>query len=117
MDYKIKYIESEIEKLSVLIENNINIKDNLMRLKNVWIEYFIYKQNKEFEQKENRLTERENECYQLLMAGKTNGQIAKELWITENTVKKHISNIYSKMGVENRSQLMACRGDLNNAKK
>jgi DNA-binding CsgD family transcriptional regulator len=112
-NFKGRYLESEIDKFTQLIENNINTKDNLSQLKKVWEEYFIYRQNKEFTQKEESLSTRENECYLLLMAGKTNREIAKELWITENTVKKHVSNIYSKMGVKNKGQLMAYRGDGN----
>lgn len=113
VDYKKKYLESEIEKLSILIENGINTKDNLIQLKRVWEEYFIYKQDEIFEQRKNSLSERENDTLKLLLKGKTNGEIAKELWITENTVKKHVSNIYSKMGVKNKGQLMAYRGDGN----
>jgi len=109
--FKGKYLESEIDKFTQLIEHNINTKENLIQLKKIWEEYFIYKKNKEFTKKEENLSIRENECYQLLMKGKTNGEIAKELWVTENTVKKHVSNIYDKMGVKNKGQLMASRGD------
>ena len=34
----------------------------------------------------------------------TNGQIARELWVTEQTVKFHLSNVYRKLGVSNRTQ-------------
>jgi DNA-binding NarL/FixJ family response regulator len=36
--------------------------------------------------------------------GLTNKAIAKELWITEQTVKFHLSNIYRKLGISNRTQ-------------
>ena len=34
----------------------------------------------------------------------TNGRIARELWITEQTVKFHLSNTYRKLGVANRTE-------------
>ena len=36
--------------------------------------------------------------------GNTNGRIARELWVTEQTVKFHLSNIYRKLGVANRTE-------------
>ncbi len=41
---------------------------------------------------------------QLLAAGKSNQEIAEERVLTLNTVKKHVGNILSKMGVANRTQ-------------
>jgi DNA-binding NarL/FixJ family response regulator len=34
----------------------------------------------------------------------TNAQIGRELWVTEQTVKFHLSNIYRKLGVSNRTE-------------
>jgi DNA-binding NarL/FixJ family response regulator len=50
------------------------------------------------------LTSREIEILRLAAAGYTNGRIARELWITEQTVKFHLSNTYRKLGVSNRTQ-------------
>jgi DNA-binding NarL/FixJ family response regulator len=50
------------------------------------------------------LTTREREILQLVADGLTNGQIARELWVTEQTVKFHLSNVYRKLGVSNRTQ-------------
>jgi len=36
--------------------------------------------------------------------GYTNGKIARELWVTEQTVKFHLSNTYRKLGVANRTE-------------
>lgn len=52
------------------------------------------------------LTERESEIAVLLLTGKTYRMIAGELNISENTVKTHVKNIYSKAGVHNRTELM-----------
>ncbi|MBP8001067.1 MAG: response regulator transcription factor [Chloroflexi bacterium] len=51
---------------------------------------------------EMKLTRREEEVLQLMATGKSNGQIAQELYISEQTVKNHISNLFRKLGVETR---------------
>jgi DNA-binding NarL/FixJ family response regulator len=50
------------------------------------------------------LTTRELEILQLVARGSTNGEIARRLWVTEQTVKFHLSNIYRKLEVGNRTQ-------------
>jgi DNA-binding NarL/FixJ family response regulator len=50
------------------------------------------------------LTEREKEILALAAEGYTNGRIARELWVTEQTVKFHLSNTYRKLGVSNRTE-------------
>jgi LuxR family maltose regulon positive regulatory protein len=50
------------------------------------------------------LTQRECEIIELIAAGYTNQQIADRLVITLNTVKKHTTHIYGKLGVKNRTQ-------------
>lgn len=59
------------------------------------------------------LTEREQEVLHLLARGKTNKQIAEELFITERTAKFHVSSILGKLGADNRTEavtLAAQRG-------
>ena len=50
------------------------------------------------------LTTRELEILRLASQGYTNGRIARELWVTEQTVKFHLSNTYRKLGVANRTE-------------
>jgi len=50
------------------------------------------------------LTPRELEVLQALARGLKNEEIAKELFITEKTVKSHLGSIFSKLGVNDRSQ-------------
>jgi LuxR family maltose regulon positive regulatory protein len=50
------------------------------------------------------LTARELEILELMGQGSSNRQIAAALVITRNTVKKHASNLYGKLGVHNRTQ-------------
>jgi len=51
------------------------------------------------------LSSREREVLQLIRQGKTNKDIAATLFISENTVKIHVSNILDKMCVRRRSEL------------
>jgi DNA-binding NarL/FixJ family response regulator len=50
------------------------------------------------------LTRRESEILRLVAEGHTNGQMARMLWVTEQTVKFHLSNIYRKLEVANRTE-------------
>ena len=50
------------------------------------------------------LTRRELEVLRLATDGRSNAELATTLWITEQTVKFHLSNVYRKLGVKNRTQ-------------
>jgi DNA-binding NarL/FixJ family response regulator len=50
------------------------------------------------------LTERELSMLKALARGLSNNAISKEFWVTEQTVKFHLSNIYRKLGVANRTE-------------
>ncbi len=50
------------------------------------------------------LTRREMEILQLVAEGHSNSQLARMLWVTEQTVKFHLSNIYRKLNVANRTE-------------
>jgi DNA-binding NarL/FixJ family response regulator len=49
------------------------------------------------------LTERERAVLQAVADGLTNRQIARELWVTEQTVKFHLKNLFRKLDVSNRA--------------
>ena len=53
---------------------------------------------------ESMLSARELEVLRLVAAGSTNSDIARKLWVTEQTVKFHLSNIYRKLEVGNRTE-------------
>ena len=53
------------------------------------------------------LTLREQEVLQLILSGKSNREIAGVLSISENTVKTHVRNIFSKYDVQSRAELIS----------
>jgi LuxR family maltose regulon positive regulatory protein len=53
------------------------------------------------------LSERELEVLRLICDGKSNQEIADELFIALDTVKRHVNNIYGKLGVRRRTQAVA----------
>jgi LuxR family maltose regulon positive regulatory protein len=57
------------------------------------------------------LSKREREVLQLIADGLTNRQIADRLTVTLHTIKKHTSNIYTKLGVRSRTQAVAAARD------
>jgi LuxR family maltose regulon positive regulatory protein len=59
------------------------------------------------------LSQRELEVLHLIADGATNQEIAQELVLTVNTVKRHISNIFGKLHVSNRVQAIARARELN----
>ena len=52
----------------------------------------------------NDLTRRQVEVLRLIAAGNTNQKIAEALFISPNTVLRHVSNIFTKTGVANRAE-------------
>ena len=58
--------------------------------------------------KESGLTERELSILAAVGAGKSNKQIARELWLAEPTIKYHLTNIYRKLGVTSRTEAVHC---------
>jgi DNA-binding NarL/FixJ family response regulator len=53
------------------------------------------------------LTFRELEVLNLVAEGMTNGEIAQRLWISPGTVRRHLENIYEKLGVHTRTAAVA----------
>jgi DNA-binding CsgD family transcriptional regulator len=65
----------------------------------------VKKETLKFPDGVNTLTEREKQIVELLLKGRTYKLIAAELYLSENTIKTHVKNIYSKMGVKRKSEL------------
>jgi DNA-binding CsgD family transcriptional regulator len=61
----------------------------------------------EEQRSEPPLTDREREILELVAAGKTNAEIAETIWIAPGTVRKHLENIFEKLGVHTRTAAVA----------
>jgi DNA-binding CsgD family transcriptional regulator len=59
------------------------------------------------ERAEPPLTDREREILELVAAGKSNAEIAEAIWIAPGTVRKHLENVYEKLGVHSRTAAVA----------
>ncbi|MGM0446258.1 MAG: LuxR C-terminal-related transcriptional regulator [Bacillota bacterium] len=84
------HLANQLYKLFILngIFNNLKIGNKLNRGKNRF-----------------NLTKREIEVVKQILDGKNNYEVAKNLFISINTVKKHLMNIYKKVEVNNRTEL------------
>jgi len=80
----------QINKLEDLVNNNSSIPPKLDSIKI----------------KNYELSKREAEVLELITNGFSNDEIAEKLFVSKNTVKTHIKNIYSKLDVKNRIQAM-----------
>jgi CHASE2 domain-containing sensor protein/DNA-binding CsgD family transcriptional regulator len=76
-------LKSEIEKMQLSFEK---IPENFFR--------------------DHEISKREEEIISLILENHTNKQIGKKLFISESTVKKHIYNIFQKLGINKRSELL-----------
>src|SRR5439155_16566228 len=50
------------------------------------------------------LTGREREILERVATGRSNKQIAAEFWLSEQTIKYHLTNVYRKLGVSSRTE-------------
>lgn len=53
------------------------------------------------------LSNRETEIMNLIASGRSNGEIARELFLSEKTVKNHVNHIYAKIGISDRGTAIA----------
>ncbi len=58
-------------------------------------------------EEKNSLTDREGDVLRLVASGKTNKEIAADLFVSESTVKYHLRNILDRLHLENRAQVIA----------
>ena len=95
VDAKFSYIKDKYgDSIRILIQGRELKELNLLR-----IEY--------------KLTGRESEIINLLLNGRSNREIADNLGITMNTIKRHINNIYNKLTVNSKIELLNLMRDMN----
>lgn len=98
------YIYSMLEELV-----NYNLyKEQILKILDISKKYIeardsIIKEN--FSKNSTRLTEKEIETAELAAKGFTNKEIAQKLFISENTVKLRLKNIFGKLNIKSRSEL------------
>ncbi|MDW7669100.1 MAG: response regulator transcription factor [Bacillota bacterium] len=97
--YLLKYIQMEKENTELIYEELKIAYDNL-KTQQVGIET-----NTQENEKILSLTDREREICYLIAQGKNNKEISKELYLSEGTVKNHITNIFNKLELRDRTQL------------
>ena len=95
-----------VYRLSLLKEVNAQMKESIS---NFMTEIDALKKSKMEEKKHNEhiknsLNEREIGILNLIKAQKTNEEMAQELFISVNTVKYHIKNIYRKLDIKTREE-------------
>ncbi len=69
--------------------------------------FFFSFKNTKSKKKNSELSKQELNVKKLILEGKSNKDIAEDLFISLSTVKTHITNIYSKLNVSNRTELLA----------
>jgi DNA-binding CsgD family transcriptional regulator len=69
--------------------------------------YALWRDTSETADRAGKLTLRELEVLDLVAEGMTNGEIAQRLWISPGTVRRHLENIYEKLGVHTRTAAVA----------
>ena len=69
--------------------------------------YALWRDTSETADRAGELTLRELEVLDLVAEGMTNGEIAQRLWISPGTVRRHLENIYEKLGVHTRTAAVA----------
>jgi DNA-binding NarL/FixJ family response regulator len=100
--YVLKDSESAVLKKAIYAVNNGEtfIQPSLTPLLN----QKLYQKSLKFEEESDLLTKRELEVLKLLAEGLFNKEIAYKLSISEKTVKNHVSNIFKKINVSDRTQ-------------
>ncbi|WP_295891869.1 LuxR C-terminal-related transcriptional regulator [uncultured Vibrio sp.] len=76
-----------------------------------YIQHFRNYQSPTISQTHAILTKREKQIIQSLSSGASNGQIAEELFVSENTIKTHLHNIFKKINAKNRLQALLWAND------
>lgn len=83
---------------------------NLADLSAICLHLSVWAAKVRFQQqafKSDRLTSRELQIAELVALGRTNAEIGKEIWITENSVKQALKRMFRKLEVSSRAEMVA----------
>ncbi|MEQ8469668.1 MAG: LuxR C-terminal-related transcriptional regulator [Marinoscillum sp.] len=94
--YKTRLLQMEVNELRVRIKGILEFKPEEVGIVKEHINNSL----------EETLSDREFEILNLALSNKNNGQIADEVHVSINTVKYHLKNIYTKLGVSNRKEAL-----------
>ena len=94
--------EDLIEAVRVVADGNALLAPSVTR--RIIHEFAQRTPRKDLKEKLSSLTEREIEVMRLIAKGKTNAEIAADLFVGETTVKTHISNLFTKLDLRDRVQ-------------
>lgn len=92
--HRLNQMEMEIQKYILKIKDLNRIEKNETEIT-----------SEEFSRK-HELTKRETEVLQLISEGMLNAGIGKKIFVSTNTVKYHLKNIYIKLDVKNRAEVL-----------
>jgi DNA-binding NarL/FixJ family response regulator len=94
--------EAQADDLAVAIRQSFSRSIHLPSVSSAGAEARVHAMR--MSENDPALTRREIEILQLVSEGHSNSQVARMLWVTEQTVKFHLSNIYRKLNVANRTE-------------
>lgn len=94
---------SIMKKMLEELENIVGVEEDTYKYIKLILEHFNKQEDKELKKLENVLSIREADILTLVKEGATNKEIAEKLFISNNTVKTHLLNIYTKLNVHNRT--------------
>ena len=103
-----KYIILEEDDSAFDWTNILYIILGLSLLTNLWFIFSRRKQQtKNISKIKEQLTKQEEKILNLLLANKSNKEIAEVLFVSVSTVKTHVNNVYKKLNVQSRNEVIA----------
>ncbi len=115
-------IKPKPNNISTFAENNVsvtvlNLKEKseidtnkiigvILILSSILSYYITYRNPSNSNNNIIELTPQENKIYNLIKDGDSNKEIASKLHVSVSTIKTHINNIYKKMGISSRKELL-----------
>jgi DNA-binding CsgD family transcriptional regulator len=66
---------------------------------------------------DGQLNPREIEIMRRVACGASNAEVARRLWLSQHTVRKHLENIYAKLGVQSRTAALNALGNMRDERR